>query len=405
MQLPRHTLAELVRRQHRWNARAAEAETAAAAGPAAAAGRARLAEVAGFGANPGALRMLVHLPRRLAPGAPLVVALHGCTQSAAAYDRGSGWSDLADRFGFALLLPEQRRENNAHLCLNWFQPGDAARGAGEALSIRRMVEHMLAGHGLDRSRVFITGLSAGGAMTATMLAAYPEVFAAGAILAGLPHGSARDVREAFEAMSAGRPRPAREWGDLVRRASPHRGPWPRVSVWHGAADATVRPENAAEIVKQWTDVHGLGGVAPVRERIGAGHVRQVWRGLDGAVLVESHSIAGMAHGVPIHPGEGPERCGAAGAHAFDVGVSSTHRIAEFWGLAPAEGWRGRAAATAAEGAPPTPRAAFGRTILVGATGETRISDAPAPPPRPEAAGGGSGAAIRRALVAAGLMEP
>ena len=107
------------------------------------------------------------------------------------------------------------------------------------------------------ARVFITGLSAGGAMTSAMLAAYPEVFAAGAIIAGLPYGTAGNVQQAFESMFQGRSHTAKEWGDLVRRASTHRGPWPRVSIWHGDLDATVKPVNADSLVQQWTDVHGI----------------------------------------------------------------------------------------------------------------------------------------------------
>src|SRR6476660_7035896 len=219
--------------------------------------RTRLRAILDFGSNPGNLRMFVYRPPTLAENPALVVVLHGCTQTAAGYDRGAGWSTLADRFGFALLLPEQQRSNNPNGCFNWFQAGDIERGHGEALSIRQMVAKMVSDHGIDPARVFVTGLSAGGAMTSVMLATYPEVFAGGAIIAGLPYGAANNVQQAFENMFQCPPRPARDWGDLVRAASPHRGAWPRISVWHGDADATVIPSNAIEIIKQWTDVHGL----------------------------------------------------------------------------------------------------------------------------------------------------
>ena len=133
-----------------------------------------------------------YLPENLPEGAPLVVVLHGCTQSAAGYDRGSGWSQLADQAGFALLFAEQQRANNPNLCFNWFLPTDTKRNFGEALSIRQMIETLVLAHGLDRKRIFVTGLSAGGAMASVMLATYPEVFAGGAIIAGLPYGSAND---------------------------------------------------------------------------------------------------------------------------------------------------------------------------------------------------------------------
>ena len=255
----RPTIADLLRRQQRWarergrwwapfRLRAADDETDEGE-----AARAGLAEVADFGPDPGALRMLARVPEGLPPGAPLVVVLHGCTQSAAAFDRACGWSDLAARLGFALLLPEQRRANNPKRCFNWFSTGDTRRGAGEALSIRSMVARMLAEHGLDSGRVYVAGLSAGGAMTAAMLAAYPEVFAGGAFIGGLPYGAATDARQARPAMK-GRldRRPAGGWGEAVRATSAHRGPWPRVSVWQGGADRSVHPVNAERLVEQWT---------------------------------------------------------------------------------------------------------------------------------------------------------
>jgi poly(hydroxyalkanoate) depolymerase family esterase len=234
----------------------------------------RLREIQAFGSNPGALRMFSYLPRRYSgEGAALVVVLHGCTQTAASYDLGAGWSTLADRYGFALLLPEQPRCNNPNGCFNWFQPGDIKRDHGEALSIRQMIDKMASEYRIDQSRVFVTGLSAGGAMTSVLLAAYPDVFAGGAIIAGLPYGAASNVQQAFESMFQCPARPARAWGDLVRGASSHGGPWPRISVWHGGADKIVIPSNAGEIVKQWTDVHGLPGAPTVKETVD-GYPRQ-----------------------------------------------------------------------------------------------------------------------------------
>ena len=176
-----------------------------------------LTELTGFGSNPGGLRMFTYVPKKLSAAPALVVVLHGCTQSAGDYDIGAGWSTLADRYGFVLLLPEQTPANNPKTCFNWFLPGDTARDRGEALSIRQMIEKTIGAHGIDRGRVFITGLSAGGAMTAAMLATYPEVFAAGAIIAGLPFGTAGNVQQAFESMFQGRSHTAPVWGDLVRQ--------------------------------------------------------------------------------------------------------------------------------------------------------------------------------------------
>jgi feruloyl esterase len=258
-----------------------------------------------------------------------VVVLHGCTQSAGRYDLGAGWSTLAQRHGFVLLLPEQTPANNPKTCFNWFLPGDTARDRGEALSIRQMIERTIEARGIDRSRVFITGLSAGGAMAAAMLAVYPEVFSAGAIIAGLPYGSAGNVQQAFESMFQGRPRSASQWGDAVRQASAHRGSWPRVSVWHGDADATVVPANGEALVRQWLDVHRIAA-APVEDRID-GHARRVWR-RDGVDIVVSYTIAGMAHGTPLATCATEGGCGKAGAFLLEAGISSSWHIAGFFGL-------------------------------------------------------------------------
>ena len=317
------TIAALARHRRHWSTLLQS--TAAKHGGATAAPT-HLTELTGFGSNPGALRMFTYVPKNLAPSPALVVVLHGCTQSAAGYDLGTGWSTLAERYGFVLLLPEQTNANNPKTCFNWFLPGDTARDRGEALSIRQMVEKTIGAHGIDRTRVSITGLSAGGAMSAAMLASYPDVFAAGAIIAGLPYGSANSVQEAFESMFQGKTRPANEWGEKVRRASPHRGPWPRVSVWHGDLDPTVKPVNADGLVAQWRDVHGIDG-APAEDTVD-GYPRKVWR-RDGVDVIESYTITGMAHGTPLATAT---HGGRAGPFLLETGISSSYHIAKFFGL-------------------------------------------------------------------------
>jgi feruloyl esterase len=293
--------------------------------------RSRLKQVKTFGSNPGALKMLVHVPKQLAPSPGLVVVLHGCNQTASGYDHGTGWSRLADRHGFVVLFPEQKQANNPKNCFTWFQSEDTSRDSGEALSIRQMVDRAVADHGIDTSRIFVTGLSAGGAMTSVMLATYPEVFAAGAVIAGLPYGIASNVQEAFQGMFQGRTHAPREWGDLVRRASPHRGPWPKLSIWHGTADATVVHGNAGETLKQWTDVHGLPEQA-FEEDVVDGCRHRVWRNAAGEAVIEDYTITGMAHGTPLDTRAEALGRGVAGPFLLEAGISSTWHIARFWGL-------------------------------------------------------------------------
>jgi len=290
----------------------------------------RLTEVANFGPNPGDLKMFTYVPEGVGPGAPLVVVLHGCTQTAASIDHGTGWSTLADRHGFAVLYPQQSRTNNPLRCFNWFRADDMQRGDGEPESIRQMVAHMIATNGIDASRVYATGVSAGGAMTAVMLATHPEVFAGGTIIAGVPYGAVEGLQDAFELIFQGREDDAPTWGARVRGASNHAGPWPKVSVWHGDADMAVNPINAEQSIRQWTDVHGLGA-APTYETTVQGQRHRVWCGADGEPLVESYTIAGLGHGVPIDP-NGPEGCGSEGPFTIDAGISSTVHAARTWDL-------------------------------------------------------------------------
>jgi poly(hydroxyalkanoate) depolymerase family esterase len=291
-----------------------------------------LVEMGDFGTNPGALKMFAFVPEHLQRGAGLVVVLHGCGQTAAGYDVGAGWSALAKHYGFALLMPEQQAANNANTCFNWFDPGDTARGRGEAASIRQMIAGMVAEHKIDPRRIYVTGLSAGGAMTSVMLATYPDVFAGGAVIAGLPYGIASNVREALNGMMQSPSRPSRELGDLVRKASKHKGPWPKLSVWHGSADRTVHPNNAGEIVKQWLDVNGLPS-APMSTGEVDGYPHDVWWNADGETVIESYTITNMAHGTPLGLTEGSEESyGATGAFLLEAGISSSYHIANFFGL-------------------------------------------------------------------------
>ena len=261
----------------------------------------RLKDLTAFGSNPGWLRARFFVPSGSVADAPLVVVLHGCLQTAAGYDYGSGWSELAERNGFVLLFPEQQRSNNPNLCFNWFQPEDTRRDQGEALSIRQMVEQMVLKHSLNGNRIFVTGLSAGGAMAGVMLATYPEIFRGGAIIAGLPFGSAATIPEAFNRMRGKGGPTDIALGQTVRDASPHAGPFPRVSVWHGDSDRTVVPSNGRAIAEQWRLVHNLEE-APSRVDTENGYTRRVWTGSDGDVMLEEYVIEGLRSRAKLETG-------------------------------------------------------------------------------------------------------
>ena len=186
---------------------------------------------------------------------------------------------------------------------------------------------------LRAQRVFITGLSAGGAMAMVMLATYPEVFAGGAIIAGLPFGVATNVREALSRMHSPRTaRSPRKLGDLVRKASAHKGPWPKLSVWHGSADRVVHPGNADEIVKQWLDLHHLPAGTDVgrhgRRPSAPGLVER--RRRDRGRNPTPSPTWRMARRSALADNE--QRYGAQGAFLIEAGISSSYHVAKFFGL-------------------------------------------------------------------------
>ncbi|WP_207907224.1 extracellular catalytic domain type 1 short-chain-length polyhydroxyalkanoate depolymerase [Paucimonas lemoignei] len=290
-----------------------------------------LTQVSNFGTNPGNLQMFKHVPSGMPANAPLVVALHGCTQTAAAYE-ASGWSALGNTHKFYVVYPQQQSGNNSNKCFNWFEPGDITRGQGEALSIKQMVDNMKANHSIDPSRVYVTGLSAGAFMTTVMAATYPDVFAGAAPIAGGPYKCATSMTSAFTCMSPGVDKTPAAWGDLARGGySGYNGPKPKISIWHGSSDYTVAPANQNETVEQFTNYHGIDQTPDVSDTVG-GFPHKVYKSANGTPLVETYTITGMGHGTPVDPGTGANQCGTAGAYILDVNVCSSYYIGQFFGI-------------------------------------------------------------------------
>ncbi|WP_371483899.1 PHB depolymerase family esterase [Kitasatospora sp. NBC_00315] len=313
--------------------------TAASTAPAAA--EATLQQVTGFGSNPGNLAMYAYTPTGLPAGAPLVVAMHGCTQSASDYFTHSGWQKYADLWGFAVVFPQTNSANNSSSCFSWFDAGKDTRGKGEAASVIQMVNTAEAGYGSDAHRVFVTGLSAGGGMTANLLADYPDVFAGGAVDSGLPAQCATTLTAASGCQQNNQNLTPAQWGDKVRSSNPgYTGPWPRVAIWQGSADYTVYPVNGTELRDQWTNVWGIGQSASSTQNLTGGTTLSVYDDSAGRPAVELYSISGMGHGLAVNAGSGTDQCGSAGAY-FLSSICSSYYTARFWGLdAPAGGGTG-----------------------------------------------------------------
>jgi len=301
-----------------------------------------LTPVTEFGSNPGKLLMFEWLPADLPPNAPLVVVLHGCFASAVLYDDETGWTALAERWKVALVFPEQTVVNDTTKCFRFWNPEDITRGQGEASSIEQMIEWMHANRGTDPGRVFIMGHSGGGLFTSVMLATYPDLFAAGAIVAGGPYkcgdegavvvgvDGTNSVRGG-ECVDGSVDKTPQQWGDLARSGDPgYTGPKPRVSIWHGTADTLVSPENRTELVEQWTDYNGIDQNADVTDTV-KGYPHFVYENAAGIPLVESYELTGQSHGWPYDPGTGEDQCNGA-PPSWNDGICAAYYAGRWFGL-------------------------------------------------------------------------
>jgi poly(hydroxyalkanoate) depolymerase family esterase len=292
-----------------------------------------LQEIVDFGANPGNLRMFVAVPPDLPARSPLVVLAHGCLQSAQDIADMSGWVELAMTHRFALVLPQTSQENDSFAgCFRTWEPAHQERGAGEPLSVRNMVEWLSAHHAIDRRRIFMTGLSSGGHLTNVMLAAYPELLAAGAPQSSFPYKCATSFQQVAPCCLGKITHSGKEWGELVRSANPgYQGRRPRVAIWHGSADPLLLIANLDAQMEQWTDALGVDDVPD--DIVSEGRLsRWLYADTSGRTRVETNTIRGMGHAVAIDPGAQPRRCGELRPYAEDVGVCAAARIAQWFGI-------------------------------------------------------------------------
>jgi poly(hydroxyalkanoate) depolymerase family esterase len=264
----------------------------------------------------------VHVPPSLSTGtpAPLVVMLHGCSQTAADLAAGTLMNEAADRHGFVVLYPQQTTDDNQQACWNWFAPTHQQRDGGDPGFIAGATRRLLSGERpdleLDPRRVFVAGLSAGGAMAAILAATHPDLFDAVAIHSGLPYRSATDLPGAFQAMAGRGAQP----GDLGPGAAV------RCIVVHGTADRTVVPANGELLVEQWLAAnHRPRHPAEVQlGRVPGGlsyeHVR--WRDRTGRPVQEHLRVEGLGH---AWSGGSPD-----GSYTDARGPSATEAIWRFF---------------------------------------------------------------------------
>ncbi|CAN5180447.1 PHB depolymerase family esterase [soil metagenome] len=240
-----------------------------------------------FTAPSGTRQYKLFVPAGLAgQRVPLVVMLHGCTQNPDDFAAGTRMNELAQAQGALVLYPAQAPRSNVSKCWNWFQPADQQRGQGEPALLAAMTRQIIATHAVDPGRVYVAGLSAGGAMAAILAQEYPDLFAAAGVHSGLAAGAAHDMASAFAAMKGGPSGAAKR----ATRAEPL-GDAP-VIVFHGDQDTTVNSRNGDRVIEQVA-----GGASAEREsgKAGRGYERTVYRQRDGSVRAEHWLIHGAGH--------------------------------------------------------------------------------------------------------------
>ena len=249
-----------------------------------------------FVGDAGAIDYKLYLPAGMdTTNAPLLLMLHGCTQSPEDFARGTRMNALADANGYVVAYPEQPSSRNATHCWNWFRRSDQQRGSGEPALLAALTRQLIATHRLDDRRVYVAGLSAGGAMAAILANTYPELYAAIGVHSGLPIGLASDVPSAFAAMRGGRSRRSTNVPSGATRPVP-------AIVFHGDKDTTVHPSNGHGVIAQSlandraADTSTKG--ATIERGVSTGgrqYSRTVHRLTDGSVAAEHWVIDGVGH--------------------------------------------------------------------------------------------------------------
>jgi len=208
-----------------------------------------------FACSAGALDYRLFIPAGLnGRRAPLLLMLHGCTQSPDDFALGTRMNLRACEHGYVVAYPQQSASRNQNRCWNWFRGDDQQRVGGEPAMLAALTRHLIAQHGLDGARVYVAGLSAGGAMAAVLASTHPDVYVAIGVHSGLPIGLASDVPSAFAAMRSGKP------SGRSGAGVPAPKPVPAI-VFHGDADTTVHPRNGEAVIAQSLGAMDAGDAA------------------------------------------------------------------------------------------------------------------------------------------------
>lgn len=298
-------------------------------------GNDRLEKIVQFGENPGNLNMYVRTPKAADNNSklPLVVVLHGCTQSAEEALELAGWNDLADRFQFVVLLPEQKRANNVSKCFNWFLNEDVDPVNGEAASIQQMIAYTLENYQVDSTSVFITGVSAGAVMATALMVNNSCLFRAGAILSGGPIGYAKNALTGYQLMKNPPNYSPEEWAKFLPENNSKCVP--RMVVMHGTEDELVNFKNAEELVDQWRGFTQFQYLKPIDiYRFDGNELvdKRIYENDQGDAVICFYTIKKLGHALAVDPGNKPHQGGRVAKYAADIDFFSTYYILRDFGL-------------------------------------------------------------------------
>ena len=234
----------------------------------------------------GTRRYGLHVPSRLTQPPALIVMLHGCTQDPRDFATGTRMNALAGAAGCLVLYPAQSQRANGSSCWNWFERAHQQPKQGEPSLIAGMTRAVMAEFGVDARRVYMAGLSAGGAMALVMATAYPQLYRAVGIHSGLAYRAAQDLPSALVAMSQ---------GSAGARQGRHQGQIPPLIVFHGDQDTTVNPRNAVRVREQAVGTAAATIVTRGQAKNGHAYTRSVYARPDGQVRLEQWLVHGLGH--------------------------------------------------------------------------------------------------------------
>lgn len=296
-----------------------------------------LKEFRNFGSNPGNLKLFVYDPPvKDSCRLPLVVVLHGCGQTAKGVAELTGWNKLAGVNQFLVLYPQQKLLNNPNLCFNWFLNHDIEKGKGECESIFEMISFIKKKYPVDSNRIYITGLSAGAAMSVVMTSTHPELFRYGAIFAGAAYKTATNLKTGFKTLSGRESLSREELVKSVLTQNPdYKGKYPGLIVYHGLNDPLVPYTSAQCLLKQWTGIHRTDTLPDKTETAFMGITdirRSTYNSLSGQTIFIFYEVDHLGHQLMINPGDKENEGGRLGLFGIDKNFHSTYQTAKEFGI-------------------------------------------------------------------------